>query len=281
MCGDRRLASADQRLADLYASLLGRLPKEEGERLRSAQKDWLARRAACGREGSGKDALSCVAHAYDSRIRVLEWLRDSRFHPEGIALERLRSVNDQLEIDVAYPVLAKDRPGAAAFNAFFLAQARQLASRVEPAEAGQHLENSVTAEFAVRLATARLVTVLWRAYLYEGGPHGLPVTSATTFDLERGRPLALEDVFDAAKPWQGQLLKLALARVEERDEDMGDDAGAKEIVKADNWTFQPTGAVLTFPVYSIAPYPSGEPEARFTWEELRPFLRAGSPLPLH
>jgi uncharacterized protein len=282
LCSDPALAALDRRLAETYAALLPRLPKQDAEGVRRVQKEFLKRRRGCVGSGAATDARKCLVEEYEDRIAELEWSRDSRFPPDGFSVGRIRSKDDRLEVDVAYPVLAADRRGAAAFNAWALARARELAKRVDPAEEGERLERSSTAEFAVRLSTPQFVTVLAKGYVFEGGAHGLASTVSTTFDLERGRPLTLEDLFGPAPPgkgWRVRLREMALARVRPFDReaaaegDFGADPGAKEVEDVRNWCFAADGVVLTFPPYSIAPYALGEPKARFTWEELRPMMR--------
>lgn len=282
LCSDPALAALDRRLSETWAALLPRLPKQDAESVRAVQKDFLKRRKGCVGSGAAADARRCLAEVYEDRIAELEWGRDSRFPPDGVTVGRIRSKDDRLEVDVAYPVLAADRRGAAPFNAWALAQARELAKRVERAEEGAGLESSSTAEFAIRLATPRVMTVLTKAYVFEGGPHGLASTTSTTFDLERGRPLTLEDLFGPAPPgkgWRVRLREMALARVHPFDReaaaegDFGENPGAKEVEETRNWCFGADDVVLTFPPYSIAPYALGEPTARFTWDELRPMMR--------
>jgi hypothetical protein len=97
-----------------------------------------------------------------------------------------------------------------------------------------------------------------------------------------------EDLFGPAPPgkgWRELLREKALARVREFDReaaadgDYGERPGEKEVADPRNRCFGADGAVLTFPAYSIGPYAVGEPEARFTWDELRPLIRKEEPLP--
>jgi uncharacterized protein len=288
VCKDPALAALDRQMGETYAAVLPRLPKEDADSVRAVQKDFLKRRKACAGEGSAKEVRDCLAYVYTQRIDELEWDRDTRFPPDGFTIARIQSTADRLEVDIAYPVLAASRRGAAAFNAWALAQAKELAKRAGPEEEGEKLESSSTADFAIRLVTDRVVTVLTKGYVFEGGPHGLSYTTATTFDLERGKPITLEDLFGPAQPgkgWREAVRQKALARVREFDRegadegDYGERPGAKEVDDARNWCFGAAGVVLTFPAYSIAPYAVGQPEARFTWDELRPLIRKDAPLP--
>jgi len=206
--------------------------------------------------------------------------------PPGLVEQRIvrRDPRIRARVDVAYPALAPGAPGAAAFDAWFAGSAERragdaLAAAERAASPGP--ESTLTQTFEVPLRTARLVTVVRRGSSYTGGAHGMPFQESVTFDLERGRPLGLEDVFAKGPGVADLLLPSAMVK-------LGATAhrwkGAREgalgaLARASSWTFLADGAVVTFPPYSVGPYSDGQPEVHFTWQELAPHLRAGSPLP--
>jgi uncharacterized protein len=68
ICGNLALSAADNALADLYRQLSRSLSGSALVQLRNGQRDWLHTRAQC----VGLDAMSCIARAYDQRLRQLQ-----------------------------------------------------------------------------------------------------------------------------------------------------------------------------------------------------------------
>jgi hypothetical protein len=109
----------------------------------------------------------------------------------------------------------------------------------------------------------------------------MPFVVATTFDLERGRPLTLDDVFAKGAMISDALIATVMKRLgPDTAEWEGAETNAHEVLAGGaSWTFAADGATVTFPPYSVGPYAIGSPEVRFTWAELKPHLKPGAPLP--
>src|SRR5512138_3260927 len=98
LCSDPVLAALDRRMAETWAALLPRLPKQDAESVRAVQKEFLKRRKGCVGSGAAADARRCLAEVYEDRIAELEWDRDSRFPPDGVTIARIRSKDDRVEV---------------------------------------------------------------------------------------------------------------------------------------------------------------------------------------
>lgn len=295
VCANAELARLDREIAARYAATVRAAPPAEAAELRGAQRAWLSERASCTRAGAPGGApprawaVRCVERSSRWRLDDLSAAPQRPALPAGVLARRLvrHEPAKAFRVAVDYPALT-GRPGAAAFDAFFRRLAEAWAPAAErldvPEEPDDEDLGETTLEvgFTVPLAGPRLVTVVSRGYEHSSGAaHGTPFTRATTFDLARGRPLTLGDVFATPADVPKVLGPKALARVEGADEwDGAAENAAKAMGDVACWTFDADGAVVTFPAYAVGPYAVGEPEARFTWTELKPLLRPDAPFPV-
>ena len=208
------------------------------------------------------------------RARAIRWSDEAR----------------NVEVDITYPALAAGTRGAAEFDAFFERQARRWEARARKIAAdpkvlqmakGGGAGSAIGAAYSVALATSRLITVVSSGSEYvAGGAHALPFRTATTFDLERGRPLGDDDLFAAGgKKGAVDLVVRKLRKIGGIDAALFARGGRRAAMDLANWTFRPDSVEVVFPVYTVAPYASGEIPVRLSYQELRPFLRANGPLP--
>lgn len=291
VCADPELAAMDRKLAARFGERLAKSSQEEASRLRASQRSWLAERSSCTLRMSDGSAPTrallrrCLETSYGWRIDDLQRTPEQPRLPAGVVAKRIvrRSPRVRASVDVSYPALAPGRAGASAFDAFFAGQAEGWID--EPGDEGYGdpdlSETSMTVDFTVPFASPRRVTVVSTGYEYGGGAHGLPFSTSTTFDVERGVPLTLDDVFAPTSGFAEKLLPRVLERLNAvTDEWEGaTDNARKGLAVTSNWTFTADGAVVTFPAYAVAPYAAGMPQVRFTWEELRPLLRPNAPFP--
>lgn len=69
VCDNEELARLDRRLAEVYATALGRWPEEEVATQKALQRGWIKGRDDCWKE---EDLLECVSFAYRSRIAEIQ-----------------------------------------------------------------------------------------------------------------------------------------------------------------------------------------------------------------
>jgi uncharacterized protein len=296
VCSTTDLSAMDRLVADAYSTALRHVPEKEGAELRAAQKKWLGSRAGCvaasddGAPGREK-ITTCLRREYARRLSELV----ARAVPLPPSIEprtiKWSDERGRVEADIAYPSLPGSAPGATAFTAWFErrakkfeAEARALAVPPDDAEgrAAGGLPSSFEVSFSVPLATSRVLAVVFAGYQYpSGAAHGLPFQISTTFDLDRGRPLADADLFGPGG--KRRAVDLVIARLKQQG--YGTEAeplpgNVREVAgELSNWTFRADAVEVTFPVYSVASYAEGSVPVWLVYEELRPFLRADAPLP--
>jgi uncharacterized protein YecT (DUF1311 family) len=284
VCASETLSAQDRRLAILFTWALA--VAEAGPSraaVKAAQVAWLKRRRGCGREAA---PTACIEALYQARIGALE-----RLLPEGcpaaVLMSRTQSepgANGCEERSADWPELVSTAlPGAAAFNAFFRRgwDEKCVASKEPPdpdAFTGAFppgVPGSVEVSYAIRWATPRFITVVFRDFqMTAGAAHPSTTYHATTFDLERGRPVALEDFLvpdpEARVRLAGKVLQLL-----DRDRlfDETDVATVARVIEQSGvWILDARGATIRFPRYSVGPYAAGDLEVRVPWKELRPWL---------
>lgn len=284
ICASEALSASDRRLAVVYSWALAVAPP--GARRAAVKGDqvaWLKRRRACARE-AGTEA--CLEALYRGRVRALERLLPDGC-PDAVLVTRKQSeagANGCEERSVEWPELVSTAlPGAAAFNSSFRRgwDARCVPSK-EPADPDAFsgpfapgVPGSDELSYEVRWATTRFVTVVFQRFEFSAGAaHPNTSSDATTFDLERGRPVALDD-FLVANP--DARVGLAEKVLESLDPDRmyeGTDAAtiARELSDSRVWILDGEGATIRFPRYTVGPYAAGDLEVRLSWRELRPWL---------
>lgn len=104
--------------------------------------------------------------------------------------------------------------------------------------------------------------------------------AASTFDLERGRPVALDELLVSDGAALSALADEILGRLDRsvlfEETDTRTVAGI--VSRSEVWVLDGKGATILFPRYSVAPYAAGDLEVRLSWKELRPWLRPDAPL---
>lgn len=118
---------------------------------------------------------------------------------------------------------------------------------------------------------------------YTGGAHGNHWARHLTFDLATGDALTLDDLLNPG--WNQPLTQLAEAALRaEHDIKEGDSLAEKgplfeeTFELNDNWFLTAEGLGFSFDPYEIGPYAAGFIEPQIPMEQLRPFLKKGSPL---
>ncbi len=288
VCASPDLSALDGRMGETYAAALAGATPAAREKLRGEHSQWLRLRSACAGAGPvAKDDLSaaatCMRPLYARRLAEL--LDHAPAPPEGVGARSLKWTDEKrhVQVSIAYPALAPGTPGARAFDAFFLRQARRWEARAreiaadprvsEAAKAGG-MPSVVDASFEIVLGTRRIVTVVSSGYECATGGDPLRFRTATTFDLVLGRPLGEADVFAPGGK------KRAVALAVERLGAPADGAPEKRPASAtkaagdlSNWAFGADRVEVTFPAHAVGPFAKGESRVELDYGELRPFLR--------
>jgi hypothetical protein len=232
--------------------------------------------------------INCTLTQYDAWAQFLE-----EAQPHEVQGATLRALSDMrwdaeagYTIDLAYPEFVGAR--FAGLNQFAADDTRRRADtlaaewRANGAAARAFWPSTATQSFAVELVTDRLVTVDFEDHQFNSGAaHGLPSSWSVLFDLQRGRPLAVDDLFHG-DDWVEIATRLAETELRSRlgrNFQGNTDAIHDVVVRIENWSFRKGEAVITFPVYTVAPYVNGPQKVTVPYESLATSLRADAALP--
>lgn len=291
ICASEALSARDLRLAQVYSWALA--VAERGARRAAVKPDqvaWLKRRRAC----AGQAAVeACLEALYRTRIQTLERLLPEGC-PDAVLTTRKQSergANGCEERSAEWPQLASTTlPGAAAFNSTFRRgwDARCVPSTEPPdpdvfrGTFAPGVPGSVELLYEILWATQRFVTVVFETFeMGAGAAHPNTSYDATTFDLERGRPIALDDFLVPAPEARVRLAEkiFQLLDHDRLDEETNVSTIAGVIGQSRIWMLDGNGATIRFPRYSVAAYAAGDVEVRLSWNELRPWLLPDGPMP--
>ncbi|MDE2578130.1 MAG: DUF1311 domain-containing protein [Hyphomicrobiales bacterium] len=276
ICADPKAAAADKSMAMAYEALRARLTEEQRGALLASQRAWLARRArAC--DAKAADFAPCITRQTQERAEALAVPKGQR----PLFLGGARGLDGRLlEFEQA------DTRAKRGFNAA-MAQARTHAlkeARINAAEPRFEYQADATISYvSPSLVSGR---VAW--YEYSGGAHPNHGGYGVNIDA-RGRPLRLDDLFDAKG--LSAIEALCLAQLATQKKERLEGAFSQEDAKAlpgllaeplrdvKNWSFSPAGAALDFAPYVVGAYAEGDYSCAIPLRELRAAARPGAPLP--
>lgn len=283
ICAVPELARLDRRLAVLYSWAMA--APERAQALRDAQRAWLDRRHACAAVAEAGQA-DCLRAAYEGRIRELE--PSVGPVPDAILVDRRRHRAKRpgcAELSVSWPELVDSPlPGAARLNARYAPQEPVVRPCPPRGKAsGEDGDEDAAEEKGWTLVwhSERFVTIDSHSMeMPSGAAHPMSEAVAATFDLATGQVITAGDVLAATDANRRKLAAAVRARLQDVPlHEEADEAIRKAVFDDGHWIFDGAGAALRFQQYEVTGYAGGFPEARFTWAELRPYLREGSPLP--
>lgn len=115
--------------------------------------------------------------------------------------------------------------------------------------------------------------------MYEGGAHGFYAFEGTTFDVNSGRKLLLEDILSDAEGFYDKAVSYIIEKLEE---DYADELFPeyREVVEADTfgetpmcWYLDNTGIVIEYGLYTVAPYAGGAPSVTLPYDEFSEYIK--------
>jgi len=291
ICTHPELSTADEVLAQAYATALGGLSKPAARSVTDGQKAWLdyAQRA-CSDDAEPiatpytDDQAQCLASTFRERIQSLEasrMLGGYRFYP----LDSFLVLRDTEAEPDAYSKLATKTfqtirmdgttPLATAFNAATDALA---GARGPTPIAADDVTTDTSSETRVTEVTGRRISLETNDYWYgHGAAHGNYTIDAHHFLIDQQRLLEASDIF-AGDGWQQKLAELALAELEAKlgeglfEPDMSD--LTDWVADPQRWTFTEDGLVLRFQIYEVTAYAFGAPQVTIGWPALEGLLTA-------
>lgn len=125
--------------------------------------------------------------------------------------------------------------------------------------------------YSIRLETLGYVS---------GAAHPYQIHYAFNFDLERGKDVALSDLFLSGADFLGTLSKYCAAQLSTRDIDFKDFSQGADPTP-DNykvWNIAPEGLLITFDEYQVAPYAAGAQTVTVPYSLLMSMIDPNGPL---
>lgn len=296
ICSDENLAARDRGLAEQFARLEKDLSPESFATVRNAQRDWVSWvRGWCGAKKSAEDAslpsgvADCLNTEYEERegVLALPSQTSGTLKLEGRLIFRNRKAASTAEVeDDSYPWLTgTPADKAQAFNRHIdktLALASRL-SRFTPGDLqamGEGVEHFART-FEVHHFDGHLISL--EVIHTNAGPTGHTWMSEYTlnWDLDRGRPLKLDDVFRVDRKFWEAVIAQARTYLKENS-DAADVDGWLDSVSADvkddaNWLFDDRGVVVLLGHGPRSSAGTAE-EVQIGYAGLKAFLKTDRPL---
>jgi uncharacterized protein YecT (DUF1311 family) len=291
ICGDPKLAAADEALAASYRAALRPLSPAAQRALRAGQQSWLHFVDTICRTGGRQippaanrfdTPTSCIEGRYAVRQRQLD---HATTVSDGLVIGRFEDFaatpsddsNRFLARNVAYPQI--DRPRSKAqqrWNAAMRNAAARLAEKPNP----ENPNTDVWVDYRLVTVTPALISLLWSVSWYgHGAAHPNNNELPVNWLMAPSRRVAADDLFDPAKPWREGLAELCFAALISAKEATDNPyfvksaAALRDIAdRADRWIIERDGLGIQFQPYEIGPYVMGAPRCVVTWDKLRPFV---------
>ncbi|WP_375452583.1 DUF3298 domain-containing protein [uncultured Devosia sp.] len=296
ICDNPALSSADETLAQAFATATGGLSKPAVSNMRADQRAWLdfaARSCTDDAELLPDDVrydaeqVECLASAAAARISVLEDSRmlgghrfalSSRFAtlPDPDAANQPDYYWKVASHTVSFPQLEGDDGLATSFNAFVDTAVTTLSGTLTDtdgdAPAADAQSDSDLTISPLEALPRRITLKAQSDWFGHGGAHGNGTVSYLHFLTDEGRALEASDVF-SGEGWAQKLLELSVAELKKEHGDWlmldADQDIADVVTQPDRWSFSsPYGLTIQFQPYEVAAYAYGAPTILIPWESL-------------
>ena len=189
------------------------------------------------------------------------------------------NLGSNISITVPYVEGMKDKSAEAALNKRFFDSAKSFL--VGDGENKSPLTDdkfNFLTFYEVPYNDFNYLSVVQSFYIYSGGAHGNTTYNTLTYNTETGTDVGFKDLFKEGTDYKALLTTLVKEELAARGE------------KATGFTFQqvddttqfyltPSGLVLLFPHYKIAPYSAGEIRVHIPWWKL--YEQVNPALPVH
>lgn len=113
-----------------------------------------------------------------------------------------------------------------------------------------------------------------------GSAHAYHLTRTANYDLEQGRDLTLDDLFNPQSDYLDVISKYCIDQLSQRDIGFEDfELGATATPdNYRNWNITADGLMITFDEYRVAPYAAGPQTVVVPYKELSSIIRSPGPL---
>lgn len=295
ICADPALKATDDAMSAAYSTLRHAFQGREAQMLQLAQKRWLAmRNDRCSSE-TGQDLTNCLLKITQDRRLLLEGAPESgpgagtRIVPVFIQQE-----GGAKQYDVDYTLLRFADPGSAGQKLFN----RQLDEIGKKAPLGPHNEEvlegmqlAAIASAALSYASPKVISSAINVWSFDGGAHGNGGLTNVNVDLNGGRLITFDTLFDAvdkeplAVSCRQQIKDQKVEKMGGEEFKPADDPNYQEatidehIADLTRWSFTSEDAVVTFDAYAIGSYAEGSYTCTYAMGLLRSLARDPELLP--
>lgn len=122
-----------------------------------------------------------------------------------------------------------------------------------------------TADYKVQYVKGNILNLIFNAYTYTGGAHGMPDKISYIVNLENGQTYKLSDLFNKNSNYKEKVSALIKAMSINRDFKLN---GFQSIEDKDSFYLDDKGIIVYFQPYQYTPYAAGFPEFQIPYEKL-------------
>jgi len=298
ICRDADLSKSDRELAAAYARLKATETAESFATVQASQRTWLAYLSrSCGgakalpHDLGEKNAIKgCLTDNYDdraARLGAVEVLKSGALVLEPRMRLFTRENPDTEESDI-YPWM-EGGPQAAPFNVWVAKELRLTKRRMDDKDLfpfgndlPEHTKLYAHRTYSVVRFDPRVVSIQASTYDYTGGAHEALGETSLNWDLQKSKPIALDDLFAKGKDWNEFVTDYCMKDLHDQlsgEPDPDRSAVASVVADRGNWLFAKDAATVHFTVYAVASFAAGEFGVEIPYETLRPYLKPDSPVP--
>jgi Deacetylase PdaC/Protein of unknown function (DUF3298) len=134
--------------------------------------------------------------------------------------------------------------------------------------------NSLDVSYEVTAANKDFISILFSFYEYTGGAHPNTTTESFNYDLNRGAPVRLADLFTPNSNYLKVISDYSIKELKKLETVSSAEEGAgPKIENFNSWNITPAGLRITFDRYQVGAYAVGEHEVVVPYSVLKPIIK--------
>lgn len=125
--------------------------------------------------------------------------------------------------------------------------------------------------FTITYQEACILSLYFDRYEFTGGAHGSTIRSSQTWNLQTGQRLILAELFERSFNFREYIISNVIEQIEQNPEPYFEDYEnlVRQTFNVNSFYCTPTGLVVYFQQYDIAPYASGIREFLIPYNDVR------------
>jgi uncharacterized protein YecT (DUF1311 family) len=303
ICLDEDLSKFDRQMAAAYTRLSKTQTPESFATVQASQRAWLAfitKSCGSGRPrqddpGEKNDIKNCLYEEYDDRARLLDGLEvlkagtltlEPRMFFHSSAKSRAKPSTEESD---CYPWMTGG-PEAPAFNAYIAKRLAPGKSRMDCKDFlpfsdwdTEHLMLFARRTYSVRRFDTRIASLLFMTHDYNGGNQAGLNEISFNWDVQRRKPIGLDDIFAKSKKWEQFVVDYCIKDLESQSSEGQGSPDRSEVARVagegGNWLFDKDKAIVHFTFQALASFSVGDADVEIPYEDLKPFMKPDAPVP--